>query len=325
VRNPFTLFGLFDRGRDARRGSSRARAYPQMTPAARRYERPEVGRAEYARPDYSRPEYRAERRRPQQDVNWRRRGMFALAGLGTAASIAGAVWLYQSPVFRVRVIDIQGAQVADPQEVAKVAGVSGSSMLTLSLGRVEQAVAKLPAVRNAQVTRDWPHGVRIEVTEFQAWGYWQAGPERLVIDETGRVLEQSRPPAADAPTIVEVAAAAPDAKGVSTDPDTVQLVHRLRTDGTLDRLKVKPTSYIFRRDRGLTVIVADGPAAVLGDSSNYEFKVRTWAALLDQVRAGQVPRVQAVQGQATATPRTGQPEAMASEIDLRFGRNVVLR
>ncbi|MDA0302270.1 MAG: FtsQ-type POTRA domain-containing protein [Chloroflexi bacterium] len=325
MRNLFNLFGLLDRGRGDRRGASHGRAYPQTAPAARRYERPEVGRAEYARPDYSRPEYRADRRRPQQEVNWRRRGMFALTGLVAGASIAGGVWLYESPVFRVRVIDIQGAQIADAQEIAKAAGVSGSSMLTLSLDRAEQAVAKLPAVKTASVTRDWPHGVRIDVTEYQAWGYWQAGPERLVIDETGRVLEQSRPPAADAPTIVEVASAAPDAKGVTTDPDTVRLVHRLRTDGTFDRLKVKPTSYIFRRDRGLTVIVADGPAAVLGDSSNYEFKVRTWAALLDQVRAGQVPRVQAMQGLATATPRAGQSEAMASEIDLRFGRNVVLR
>jgi len=101
-------------------------------------------------------------------------------------------------------------------------------------------------------------------------------------------------------------------------------VNRLRTDGTFDRLNVKPTSYIFRRDRGLTVIVASGPAAVLGDSSNYEFKVRTWQALLEQVRAGTVPAVQA-QAQPSGTPRTGQSAAMASEIDLRFGRNVVLR
>ena len=59
------------------------------------------------------------------------------------------------------------------------------------------------------------------------------------------------------------------------------------------------------------------------DSSNYDFKVRTWQALMDQVRAGQVPQVQIAQG-ASGAQRPGSPTT-ASEIDLRFGRNVVLR
>ena len=316
-----SLFRLFGSG-DRRRPTSRSRAYPQPAQGARRYERPEVGRADYQRTDFQRPERR--RPEPQREVNWRRRGMVALSSLGMVAVFAGGVWLFRSDTLRVHVIDVGGVQVADPQAVAKASGAAGASMLTLNLDAAGREVAKLPAVKAAKVTRVWPRGVRIEVTEHQAWGYWQAGPQRLVIDETGRVLEQSRPPGSDAPTIVEVASVAPDAKGVSTDPDTVLLVNRLRTDGTFDRLNVKPTSYIFRRDRGLTVIVASGPAAVLGDSSNYEFKVRTWQALLDQVRAGTVPAVQA-QAQPSGTPRTGQSAAMASEIDLRFGRNVVLR
>ena len=309
-----SLFGLF--GRDDRRRPTRSRGYTPAAAAPRRYELPR------AEPRRAMDPPRAERRRPEPEVNWRRRGMIALSVLGTTAMIAGGVWLYRSPTFRVRVIDVQGVQVADPQAVAKAAGLSGSSLLTLDLDRAESEVVKLGAVKAAKVTRDWPHSIRIEVTEHQAWGYWQAGSQRLVIDETGRILEQSRPPTADAPTIVELAAAVPDAKGVSIDRDTVQLVNRLRTDGTFERLKVKPTSFVFRRDRGLTVLVADGPAAVLGDSSNYEFKVRTWQALLDQVRAGRVPQVQAAAG---AAQKPGQSAPMASEIDLRFGRNVVLR
>ncbi len=316
-----SLFRLFGSG-DRRRPTSRSRAYPQPAQGARRYERPEVGRADYQRTDFQRPERR--RPEPQREVNWRRRGMVALSSLGMVAVFAGGVWLFRSDTLRVHVIDVGGVQVADPQAVAKASGAAGASMLTLNLDAAGREVAKLPAVKAAKVTRVWPRGVRIEVTEHQAWGYWQAGPQRLVIDETGRVLEQSRPPGSDAPTIVEVASQNTDGKSVAADADTVQLVNRLRTDGTFDRLNVKPTSYIFRRDRGLTVIVASGPAAVLGDSSNYEFKVRTWQALLDQVRAGTVPAVQA-QAQPSGTPRTGQSAAMASEIDLRFGRNVVLR
>jgi len=73
--------------------------------------------------------------------------------------------------------------------VANAAGVSGASLLTLNLDAAAAAVQKIPAVKSAKVVRVWPHGVTIEVTEHQAWGYWQAGPQRLVIDETGARLE----------------------------------------------------------------------------------------------------------------------------------------
>ncbi len=52
------------------------------------------------------------------------------------------------------------------------------------------------------------------------------------------------------------------------------------------------------------MVVEDAPDTVFGDSTNYEFKVATWEALLDQL-AGE--------------------ELLVAEIDLRFGRNVVMR
>lgn len=332
MRNLLRLFGL---GSADDRRPVRGRAYPPMTPATRRYELPrqryEGQRYEAQR--YESPRYDPSRReRPRRTIPWRRIATLTLAAMGAAGLSTGAVWLVNGDTFRVRVIDVQGAQVADPRAIAEASGLSGVSLFTAHLDRSSQAITKLPAVKSAQVTRDWPHGLQIAVTEHQAWGYWQAGPQRLVLDADGRVLEQSRPPVGDAPTIVEITSAAPDAS-VRIDTDTVQLVRRLRADGTFDRLKVTPTSYVFHRDRGLTVIVANGPAALLGDSSNYEFKVRAWQALLDQVGAVQVPQVQApaplgspsqAAGQPAAVPRPG-PSAAASEIDLRFGRNVVLR
>ena len=307
-----SLFGLFG-NRDRR--PARSRSYMPTAAPPRRYE--------VQRPEPSRPSMPPPRRAARGDDggSWRHRGAVALASVSAIAVIAGAVMLFRSDLLRVRVIDVNGAQVADPQAVASASALAGSSLLTLDLSHASREIAKLPAVKSATVVRAWPQGVRIDITEHQAWGYWQAGPQRLVIDQEGHVLEQSRPPAVDAPTIVEVATGT--SQNVVADEDTVQLVNRLRTDGTFDRLQVKPTSYVFRRDRGLTVIVANGPSAVLGDSSNYDFKVRTWQALLDQVRAGRVPQVQVAQTSTNA----GRPASSSavSEIDLRFGRNVVLR
>ncbi len=72
-------------------------------------------------------------------------------------------------------------------------------------------------------------------------------------------------------------------------------------DGTAEP---PPDVWLFRHDRGLTVIDADGPDVVLGDSSNYDFKAAAWGALLDEIE---------------------RDELLVAEIDLRFGRNAVLR
>jgi hypothetical protein len=125
-----------------------------------------------------------------------------------------------------------------------------------------------------------------------------------MVDADGEPLVLARPPASDAPTIIDIAAPADLAGGVDVDTDTVQLVARLLEDGAFSEMDVLPSGYVFRRDRGLTVVVDDAPDAVFGDSTNYAFKVSTWSALLDQLAA---------------------QELFVAEIDLRFGRNVVLR
>jgi hypothetical protein len=168
-------------------------------------------------------------------------------------------------------------------------------------------VEALPAVKSATVTRVWPRRVRIEVVEHQAWGYWQAAGQRLVIDSQGRVLQSYRPAPPNAPTIIDVAAPRDVRDGVVGDADTVLLVARLLADGVFARHALTPSHYLFQRDRGLTVMVPGGPDAVFGDSTNYEFKVRALEAVLRELRSRDA----------------GSPQV--AEVDLRFGRNVVLR
>ena len=152
--------------------------------------------------------------------------------------------------------------------------------------------------------RDWPRGVIIDITERQGWGYWQVGGVRRLIDADGHPLDRARPPAEDAPTVIEVGPPAGPAESMRPDPDTVRLVDRLLREGAFDLLRVKPQGFIFRRDRGLTVLIAGGPHAVLGDSHNYEFKVASWGALLDRIE---------------------EQRLTVREIDLRFGRQLVMR
>ncbi len=241
--------------------------------------------------------------RPKQKrwrIPWRGIALATSGVLGVTAAGFGAYWLVMGDTFRVRDVQVAGVQVADPYAVAAAANVTGDSMLFLDLNAIAREVAAVPGVQHVRVSREWPRGLVVNVTEYQGWGYWQVGGDRRVIDENGRLLDLAREPAPGAPTIVELGGEGE----LAPDPDTVRLIERMRAQGTFNLLRVEPEGFVFRRDRGLTIVIDDGPDAVFGDSHNFDFKVASWGALLDRLEA--------------------QPQ-QASEIDLRFGRHLVLR
>ena len=288
------------RGRRERR-ALRGRAVREARRPAARGDRPDaagrfmVGRA---------PAPPAPRRRRLAWLTWRRLALAAAALLLLPAAGAGSVEVVWGDTFRVQEIRIDGLEVAEPREVATAADVEGASLLWLDEAAVERRIEELAAVREASVSRDWPRGVAIAVVEEQGWGYWQRGGVRSVIDPDGRVLSHARPPAPGAVTIFELAPPAGREGELSPDPDTVRLVHRLLTDGSVERLRVRPVAFVFDPDRGLAVVVEDGPNALMGDSHDYDFKVAAWGALLDRIE------------------RDGLE---VTELDLRFGRRMVLR
>ena len=279
---------VFERSRSPRAGSARRARQPRPTGGART--RFELTRA--AQPE------------PKRHLPWRGivRGVLAASIIGALAY--GGAWFYFSDTVRVQQLSISGVDVVDPYAVAAAADLDATSLLTADLDGATARIEALPGVASATVSRDWPRGVAIAIEERQGWGYWQATGRRVMVDERGQPLDLGRPPAAGAPTIIDIAAPADLAGGIDVDADTVQLVASLINDGTFERLGVEPSGYVFRRDRGLTVVVDGAPDAVFGDSTNYAFKVSTWSAVLEQLST---------------------EELFVAEIDLRFGRNVVLR
>lgn len=228
------------------------------------------------------------------------------AGLIAFAIVFGiaARWVIYGDALRVRDVRINDLQVVDPIAVSEAARVTGKTLLTVDRGKVAAAVAAVPGVKSVQVRREWPHAIALDIEEFQGWGYWEVGGRRLVVDENGRVLEHGRGPATQALVIYEDALTAEAALAAAPDPETVRLVQRLLESGSFSILRVTPTGFTFRRDRGLIVHVASGPTAVFGDSHDFDFKVATWGALLDKVESQRLA---------------------VTEIDLRFGKHVVMR
>ena len=238
-------------------------------------------------------------------IPWRGIALTALLLAITGGLAYGGFWLIDGPALRVQQITITGAAVSDPLVIASSANVGKESLLFLDSGAAAARITEdLPAVKRATVSRDWPQGVTISVSEHVGWGYWQSGGRRVVIDSEGLVIPAGRPPPADATTIFEVAGTRSLEPWDIVEPDTVTAVRQLIEDARSQRLGIEIQRFEFHADRGLVVRVADGPDAVFGDWRNYTFKIAAWGALLNRIEREPIE---------------------VNEIDLRFGRQLVVR
>ena len=278
--------------------------FPQLHWPSRKRHRGRLGIPQQKRSyQLGRVPQRPSRSRPR--VPWRGLALTALLLAITGGLGYGGFWLVNGPALRVQQITIEGAAVADPIAIANSAGLGKESLLLLDSGAAAARIAEdVPAVKRATVSRDWPQGVTIRVTEHVGWGYWQSGGRRVVIDAEGLVIPAGRPPPAGATTIFEVGAVRRLDPWDVAEPDTVTAVRQLIGDARSQRLGIEIERFEFHADRGLVVRVAGGPDAIFGDWRNYTFKIAAWGALLNRIEREPIE---------------------VNEIDLRFGRQLVVR
>ena len=101
-------------------------------------------------------------------------------GLGSGVLVAGGVWLVLfSSVLAVQDTEVRGTEVLSAAEVADVAAAPhGVPLATADLAAVQARVEDLAPVESAEVSRAWPHTVRVDVTERTAVAVVRAGAGR---------------------------------------------------------------------------------------------------------------------------------------------------
>ena len=116
------------------------------------------------------------RRRRSRRFRIVRRILVAAAML---AIVGGAVWLvYFSTALAAGSVSVEGVDRLPQQQIVDAADLPmGEPMVRLDLGAAESRIEQIPAVKSAEISRDWPTTLVISVTERT--------PVALVVDANG--------------------------------------------------------------------------------------------------------------------------------------------
>lgn len=236
--------------------------------------------------------------------SWRpRRWQLVLGGVaaGVVVLLGGAIWLWQSPLFRVDRLDIEGTDRISQDTILQKAGLLGDSMFTADLAGAQERIYDLPLVYAVHIERNWPNTITVRVEERQAWGTWEQAGVSYTIDRDGVVLGTAPPPQGS--PVIRSSEITTYRQGDRVDYQAVdaaaEIYERLpRQLGTT----VQDVS--FSAAKGVQVTTADGQTALFGDSSSIAYKLSVWAAMAQQAQ---------VRGITYTT------------IDLRFGNRPVLQ
>jgi cell division protein FtsQ len=141
---------------------------------------------------------------------WLRRWLvwrYVIASVLLVALVAGAVWLvFISSVLTVKRVDVRGESHVSRQQILAAARVPmGAHLAELDLDAIRSRVSALAPMRQVDVSRHWPDGVLIEVTERTPVAVVQIGGTFHAMDADGVLFRDYPRPPAGMPRVVSTA------------------------------------------------------------------------------------------------------------------------
>ncbi|MGQ4561083.1 FtsQ-type POTRA domain-containing protein [Dermabacteraceae bacterium P7054] len=141
---------------------------------------------------------------PVKKQGWlqRKKWWLALAGVLLLLLLSGLA-LEKAPFLRAQKAAVSGISYVDAGAVDNAARrVFGTPLYRVPTATVEEEIAKLPGVKSALVTRAWPDGLRVEISERKPVAIVaHPGAGATVVDETGARLPLSPEKAGQLPTL----------------------------------------------------------------------------------------------------------------------------
>ncbi|MFI1826793.1 cell division protein FtsQ/DivIB [Streptomyces sp. NPDC020412] len=193
----------------------------------------------------------------------------------------GAVWaLYGSSWLRAERVEVAGVSVLTPEQVNEAARVPlGSPLVSVDTDGIEGRLKKrLPRIDSVEVSRSWPDGVVLDVTERKPVLLLEQGAEFVEVDAKGVRFATVTEPPKGVPRLTMDVAAAPSLGRFGPDRLIAAAV-RVRGDlpkaVAADARKVAVRSYDY-----ITVELTEGRTVVWGSPEEGELKARALTALM---------------------------------------------
>jgi cell division protein FtsQ len=182
-----------------------------------------------------------------------------------AALLLGAMyhfWLRDSALVAVNDVEVTGLTTKDGPRIQSMLESVAEDMTTLHVrtDELEEAVSVFPVVGSIQVEPDFPHGLRIEVTERPAAALVTVDGVPLPVAEDGTVLKGLQPP--EGLPLLRMEKPATD--GRVTDSETLRalLVTGAAPAGFAQRIERVTEG----PEQGIVLELEDGPEVIFGDA-----------------------------------------------------------
>ena len=198
--------------------------------------------------------------------------------------VGGGLALLHTSFFSVRVVTVTGAHAhTSTADIVNAAGLAHRPlMINVDAGAAEARVGALPFIRTARVTRHWPDGVQVSVTErvpvavvAGAAGAWAQ------VDASGRVLAvQASRPAGLVQLVVTspTGAASPPRVGRTLPPVAGPGLEVCRTLPLAFSAQV--VSVTVAPDRTVDLALNSGLTVVMGTASDLTVKYQDVASII---------------------------------------------
>ena len=224
------------------------------------------------------PDERAERRTRQRFARrqWARRWMrwkFVVASVLLVALLVTGVWLvFFSATLSVKKVEVAGNELLSDQRVLRIAAVpEGEQLALVDLADAARRVETLSEVKDADVTRVWPDGVLITVTERTAVAVVELGGKIRGLDEDGIVFRDYKSVPEGMPRVRPTTSTGTDAL-----KEAAAVVSALPDDlsGRVDHVEVQTIDQI-------TLVLRDGREVLWGSAEESDLKATVLAELLE--------------------------------------------
>ncbi len=224
----------------------------------------------------------AERRRALARLRLRQAAVVAVV----VAAVAAVAWaLLASPVLALRgsAVTVTGSDgsVEDTQVREVLADYQGESLLRLDTAEMSAAVEdSLVRVRAAEVTRSWPHGVRVSLEMRVPVASYQGEDGYQVLDEEAVVLETTdSAPEGLVSIVAQEGAESGDGSPGALSAQQVSAV--TQAVGALDPEVLAQVSSGTSTDKGQVTLVMEGGATVVwGGGEDNDLKAQVLSVLM---------------------------------------------